>query len=67
MELAEFDLLDKDGSAGARIAAGQVHSVHPVQDGAPQQGLIRIITRGPGWSPPPMGFYLGILTDWAPP
>ena len=23
--------------------------------------------RGSGWSPPPMGFYLGILTKWPPP
>ena len=23
--------------------------------------------RGPGWSPPPMGFYIGILTKSSPP
>ena len=23
--------------------------------------------RGSGWSPPPMGFYLGILIKWSPP
>ena len=23
--------------------------------------------RGSGWSPHPMGFYLGILTKWTPP
>ena len=52
---------DVHGSRPAASSAAERDAPHP------PGRLRRFMLRGSGWSPPPMGFYLGILTKWSPP